>query len=256
MNAKTGHDKVLVLVKALPHAAKKHGETVCCAGITPNGEWRRLYPIRFRQLKEKFSRWQWLEYDWHKPDQAKDKRWESQHVEEETIIAQTVMPQKKRASFLSPIIFDSILHAQEAGNSLTLIRPLNSKFTWKRKTEAEVEKERLGYEFAANQLSFFDNELKALTPCPYEFKFSFEDGAGPHAHACKDWETSAMFNKFRREYGETDALKKMSEVFNEDYPSRGMAFAMGTHSSPKRAKQWLLIGVIRLDEPKQFGLRV
>ena len=52
-------------VKALPHFGQRHGETICCTGITMDGQWRRQYPIHFRRLQDnQFSRWQWIEYDW------------------------------------------------------------------------------------------------------------------------------------------------------------------------------------------------
>ena len=43
-------ERVLTLVKTLPHVGQKHGETVCCAGLTAEGQWRRQYPIPYRRL--------------------------------------------------------------------------------------------------------------------------------------------------------------------------------------------------------------
>lgn len=101
--AEKGRDKVLVLVKALPHAGSVHGETVCCAGVTIDRQWRRLFPIHFRSLRDnKFARWQWIEYEWRKPD--KDARPESRRVQEETIALGSVMPTAERAPFLKKII--------------------------------------------------------------------------------------------------------------------------------------------------------
>jgi hypothetical protein len=55
-------EEVVIVVKAVPQPSQRYGETVCCAGLTRQGEWRRLYPIRFRHLKDKaFSRWQWVQ---------------------------------------------------------------------------------------------------------------------------------------------------------------------------------------------------
>ena len=77
----SGHERVLVLVKALPHVGDRHGETVCCAGVTETGEWRRQFPVHFRTLEEKFRRWQWIDYDWRKPKD--DQRPESRRVQED-----------------------------------------------------------------------------------------------------------------------------------------------------------------------------
>ena len=54
--------------------------------------------------------------------------------------------------------------------------------------------------------------------------------------------------------GPEAALKEMAQVFNEQYPEKGMAFAMGTHS--RRPEQWLLVGVIRLDPVAQMSLGI
>ena len=77
---KTGKERALVLVKALPQPSETYGETVCVAGVTLDRNWRRLYPVRFRQLDEGLRRWQWVDYEWRKP--RGDRRAESRHVEE------------------------------------------------------------------------------------------------------------------------------------------------------------------------------
>ena len=69
---------------------------------------------------------------------------------------------------------------------------------------------------------------------------------------CEDWETAATFYKWERSLGATAALDQMGVVFNEEYPAKGMAFAMGTHS--RHPDQWLLVGVLRLDPVPQEGL--
>lgn len=250
MTERQGRERALILVKALPHAARV-GETVCCAGITEQGEWRRQFPIRFRHLRDekKFSRWQWIEYQWRKP--TDDLRTESRRVQEETIITGSFMKERERAGFLQPLIVGSTAEASSQGKSLALIRPRNIKFSWKKKTASAIEKEREVYAAAARQKSFFDEDLDALEPCPYEFYFHYDAEDGSHENTCQDWETSAMFWSLKKQYGESKALQRMDTVFNVEYPRKGMAFAMGTHS---RYPSWLLIGVIRLDVEEQFRL--
>src|SRR3954451_24565815 len=125
--------RATILVKALPHPSRRYGETVCCAGVTPKGEWKRLYPIRFRHLREsRFSRWQWVEFKYRPP--TSDRRAESCHVAEETITPGLKLPHAERGRLLEPRIMSSTRHAQESGRSLTLIRPRNSRFYWKPKS--------------------------------------------------------------------------------------------------------------------------
>ena len=56
-------EKILIIVKTYPTISRKYAELVCTAGVTENGDWRRLYPIRFRQLYEqqKYKKYQWVE---------------------------------------------------------------------------------------------------------------------------------------------------------------------------------------------------
>lgn len=224
--------------------------------MTPDGAWRRQYPIHFRRLQQQFARWQWIEYDWIAPS-ADDRRHESRRVQEDTVQAEEVMPPKERAQFLAPIITGSTAEAAAKGMSLTLVRPTKSRFRWKGKTAEEIANERRAYQDAARQKSFLDPDpdLVALNPCPYAFHFDWTDADGkPHTSTCDDWETAVMFYRREKAIGAQAALDEMERVFNEQYPARGMAFAMGTHS--RRREQWLLVGVLRLDEVNQFSLAV
>jgi hypothetical protein len=137
----------------------------------------------------------------------------------------------------------STAEAASKGMSLTLIRPTKSVFRAKPKTTKQIEAERQAYEAAARQKSFLDPDLVALSPCPFAFHFDWADADGKeHKATCDDWETAAMFYRREKAIGMKATLVEMERVFNELYPERGMAFAMGTHS--RRAEQWLLVGVL------------
>ena len=240
--------RVVVLVKALPNPSRKYGETVCCAGVTAAGQWKRLYPIRFRHLRgNKFNRWNWAKFQYRPP--TGDTRPESCHVYEDRLEVDGALDQKERVSFLTPLILSSTDEAAARGMSLTLIRPVNSKFKYRRKQPERIAAEREGYRLALRQMSMLDKELEAYEPVPYAFAFSYEDAAGKHTMQCGDWETSATFWRHSKTYGEQAALDHLSKTFNDKYPSKGMVFAMGTMK--KRPKTWMLLGVIRLDEAQQ-----
>ena len=80
-----GEAEAIILVKASPQATQKHGETVCCAGVTDDGKWIRLYPISFRRLEEaqQFGRWNKIKFKWRKPKD--DQRQESCRVDADSI---------------------------------------------------------------------------------------------------------------------------------------------------------------------------
>lgn len=242
---------MLVLVKAVPHPSQRYGETVCCAGVTLDREWRRLYPIRFRQLRDnKFSRWQWVRYRWRRP--TADSRRESCHVFEDTLCIEQTMPEGERAEFLEPLVVGSVKEARGRGDSLSLIRPRESKFRYKPKSPSQIDDERAKYETAARQQSFFDEELAEIDPSPYEFRLRFRDEEGWHDHRCEDWETTAAFWRLRKSHGEEAALKHLDQTYNNLYPERGMVLALGNMA--RRPQTWLLLGVIRLDRTSQSRL--
>lgn len=239
-------------MKALPQPSKAHGETVCCAGVTPRGEWKRLFPIRFRHLRgdSSFKRWDQVRFRYTRP--TRDKRPESCRVHEESIEVVGHLPGSKHAAFLQPLILPSINAAIERGQSLALIRPKNTRFIYKRKSMAAIQEEREAFQIAAKQKSFLDKDLAALDPSPFEFRFKFEDDAG-HDFQNGDWEAHAMFyNGMRRGMTEQEVLGWMNEMFNVEYPKRGMLFVVGNQA--KRPQTWQLLGVLRVDEPAQGAL--
>jgi hypothetical protein len=239
--------RVTILVKALPQPSKKHGETVCCAGVTPDGHWKRLYPIRFRHLAgdTAFGRWETIRFRFRPP--TRDKRAESCNVEENSIEIVGAMPDKERTQFLNPLVLPSVVEIERRGQSLGLIRPREPRFFYKRKSPEELAKEKAAYARAARQGSLLDKELEALDPAPYKFKFQFSDAARPHIYTNGDWEAHAMFyNGRRRGQSEAEVLDWMDQTFNVEYRSKGMVFAVGNQA--KRPHVWQLLGVIRLNE--------
>jgi hypothetical protein len=159
------------------------------------------------------------------------------------------LDKKERASLLNPLVFPSTDEAAKRGMSLTLIRPIKSQFRYRRKPSEIIEAERKAYRQALRQISMLDKELDAIEPVPYAFAFQYEDAAGKHLMQCGDWETSAAFWRLSKSHGEQAALDHLVKTFNDEYPSKGMVFAMGTIK--KRPQQWMLLGVIRLDEANQ-----
>lgn len=72
-------ERILITVKTYPTLSRKHGETVCTAGIRADGSWVRLYPVPFRRLgeDEQYSKFDWVELDIRKG--TSDPRPETHH---------------------------------------------------------------------------------------------------------------------------------------------------------------------------------
>jgi hypothetical protein len=242
-------EQTIILVKAWPQPSQKYGETVCCAGVTSEGEWRRLFPIRFRHLvgAAQFSRWDVVQYRPERPND--DTRKESRRVDEPTLTKLRTMPVRAREGFFDPLFRGSLKEAADRGESLTLIRPKTLRFKFRLKTDEELGEEKIRRAKTLAQGSLLDKELDAIEPCPYDLKMQFDDEAGRHEMTCGDWETAATFFNRRRGYGEAAALEQLRSTYEETYFQQGVALALGTVK--KRPNQWLLLGIIRLNETVQ-----
>lgn len=246
-------------MKAQPHRSSKYFETVCCAGVGRDGKWRRQYPVPFRILAEgqKFKRWDWIEYDYTKS--SDDRRTESQKVVPESLVVGETVKRAERARILNPLIRSTFDDANSRGESLTLIRPETFELSSIEKTSAEIAEEREKHAALAAQLSFFDASAKPLEPCAVQFIARWRDSEGKeHKQECDDWETSAAFGRFERDYGRAKAIDILKMKYEEEYFEAGLALAFSTHSRRNATygmdNQWLLVGIIRLDENTQGDL--
>jgi len=121
--------------------------------------------------------------------------------------------------------------------------------TWKERKPAAIAAEREKRAKRLKQTSFLEKGLEQIEPCPFDFMAHFEAGGGRHNCSCGDWETYAMFWKLSKKYGRDGTLKRMNDIFNNQYPRKGMAIAMGTMA--KRPKTWTMLGILRVDRVAQ-----
>lgn len=249
-------DECVILIKAQPHRSSKYFETVCCAGVGRDQRWRRQYPVPFRILNDsqKFGRWQWISYDYVPPEE--DKRAESQKVLADTINPTAKLKPGERAQFLAPLLRDSFAEANSKRESLTLIRPKSIVLSAIVKSDEELADEAMKHKALSDQLSLFDQTAEPLKPCRMRFVVNWKDqNNAPHRHECDDWETSAAFNRFEHEHGEKRAVEILKEKFEAQYFSAGLVLGFSTHSRRNveydTVNQWLLVGLIRLDETSQ-----
>ena len=250
---RSGETEAIVIVKAAPQVGQRHGETVCCAGIDLEGNWLRLYPISFRTLEEgqKFGRWDRIRFRWRLP--TDDARLESRRVDQGSLRIVGELKKSERERFLSSMIVTSLNDERSAGRSFALLRAKILEFKAEKKANNELEKEAKEFEVSRNQSDFFNSTpIIPYEPCPYKFKYRYRTDDGEREGTCQDWEIEATFYKWSKDYGENYALKEMQRVFGEEYPTKGMLLAMGTHS--QYPDTWLINGIIRLDEVTQLSL--
>jgi hypothetical protein len=184
---------------------------------------------------------------------------ESQKVVPETLEVVGQIKRNERASFLEPLVRASFSEADSKRESLTLIRPQSFRLEAFEKSLEEIARETLKHGELANQLSMFDATAKPLTPCPMRFVAKWRDQDGKdRTHECDDWETAAAFSRFERSYGRARALKALKGKYEDEYMRAGLALGFSTHKRRNAEfgaqNQWLLVGMIRLDEVTQPSL--
>lgn len=171
------------------------------------------------------------------------------------------MKRSERAGFLDPLICGSLKEADARRESLTLVRPLSLRLEAIPKSAEELISETEKHRALSNQLSLLDGDEQAepLVPCRMQFIAHWKDqDGGNHRQECDDWETAAAFNRFERMYDEKSAISFLKQKYEEQYLQAGLVLGFSTHSRRNvefnTSNQWLLVGLIRLDETKQPSL--
>lgn len=245
--------QVIVLVKASPQPSKKHSETVCCAGVTTDGKWKRLFPIRYRRLSDdkSFVRWNIVDFEYSKPKD--DKRLESCRVHEESIqVSGKVKNEVEKSRIVDSVLVASEKQAIAQGHSLALIRPENPAFSWRKLSEAEIESDRQKFNAEARQLSLLEDEISAYEPCPYKFTLRYNDHDGEHRKTCADWETSAAYFNLRKGYAEKKVLEHLRDTYCDKYASKGLVLSLG--NMKRRPQTWQLLGLFPVQATEQKEL--
>jgi hypothetical protein len=245
-----GKSRIAVIIKAAPDIGRKHGETVCVAGIDYEGRWHRLYPVPFKDLtpNQRFKRWDLIEFEWRRP--TDDDRIESKRIFSQTLIRVGSVPEKERHGFARRALVSDLDEQLKLNRSFALIRPEKPRFSIIPFSKEELEVERAERERLHAQLDMFSAPEIEKEPPPFRFNYKFEFAGKSRNYNCIDWETEATFFKWRNHYGEADALRMMQTKFGEEWVEKGIAFAMGTHRVAM-FKNWLLSGVIRVNHDSQ-----
>ena len=274
-------EKILITVKTYPVLSRTYTELVCTAGVNEQGEWRRIYPVRFRQLRDenKYKKYQWIEADLIRD--RKDDRPESRRIEnaDELRTCESLSTDKKwaerRRHFIDKVtIHDdltkliSLAHKNEL--SLALFRPKvwkDFKFEpvseeWDEEKIAHLEKQR-------HQLDFFRDEnaiaedLKIVRKLPYKFSYAFEDiNSKLGKLMIEDWEIGALYwNCLMSSNNDRDeAVRKVKQKYLIDFVRSGKyspLLILGTtleFHKKKAPNPFIIIGVIPLPQTSQAEL--
>lgn len=198
--------KMLMIVKTYPTPSIKYGETVCTAGITDEGEWIRLYPLRYRRLNknQQFNKYTWIEATVYR--NPKDLRVESYKIDESTLKVLNKLDAKKdmdeRKKWILPLCKNSLEEVieshQQFNTSLGIFQPkevLDLVITPADKNWSSEQ------EMCLNQMGLFeDQNIVKLQKVPWDFSFKFTCNNGcksVHKLKITDWEIYQTYRNFK-----------------------------------------------------------
>lgn len=211
-------------------------------------------PFKLLSNAQRFNRWDIISTRWRSAA-PKDMRPESKRIDHMSLVRVRQVKPSERHEFARRAIVESLSEEKEKGRSFALIRPENPEFVIRQLSDAAKTKNQRRRDTLLSQTDMFSGDSTVLTPdvAPYSFHYRFEHEGKTLTHTCIDWETEHTFFKWREMHGEEKTLRMMRDKWGKDMPSRGIAFAMGTHRVTKFNK-WLLSGVIRVDRSVQPNL--
>jgi len=265
-------ERILITVKTYPTLSRKHGETVCTAGIREDGSWVRLYPVPFRRLneEEQYRKFDWIELDLRKS--TSDPRPETYHPTDAKSIQavghlDTKDGWKARARvFKSVVVYDRLQPLLEGAKtntiSLAMFKPAKIvDFFWepceRNWDDAKVAAMR---ELASQGELFADEEwrqtFRLMPKLPYNFSYRFEDADGRRSELqVLDWEAGQLFHNCLRDAqgDEPAALKKVKQKYLDAFLKTDLHFFLGTMKefhgfSPN---PWVIIGVVPIPHPPE-----
>lgn len=273
-------EKILITVKTYPILSKKYAELVCTAGVNEAGEWRRIYPVPFRQLnsEQKYKKYQWIEVDLKKA--PRDRRPESYIVAGQLKLLNDVLPTNdrwhlRREAFINKVEIYNDLNkligsAHENRLSLALFRPNRWLDFVVEREEREWDPEKLAILQAQKKQGnlFKDTEAVAkefeiVNKLPYKFSYRFERSPGKESKLMiEDWEIGALYwNCLRSSNGnEKIAVEKVRQKYWDNFvqdKGKDILLVLGTtleHHNKKALNPFVIVGVIPLPLNMQQNL--
>jgi hypothetical protein len=268
--------RILVTVKTYPTLSRKYGETVCTAGVRPDGSWIRLYPVPFRRLNEseQYRKFDWL--DCHVVRNPTDPRPESYKPVNETELlpaghVDTADEWRERRQLLlkAARVYDRLdeLIAGAKANvlSLAVFRPSRVlDFVWEtEERDWDPERVRQMREATKQNDLFSDNTwrktFQIISKLPYSFSYKSEDAAGRKSELqILDWEIGALYwNCLAASDGnEGMALALVKQKYFVEFLQKDLHFFLGTTQQWHLVapNPWVIVGVLPIPHGRQLGM--
>jgi hypothetical protein len=257
-------ERVLITVKTYPTLSRRHGETVCTAGVRADGTWMRIYPVPFRRLEEQE---QYRKFDWVDADfipSRSDPRPETHHPADLTKLLpvahmSTADNWRERRELLlrKCKVYDRLepllVGAKENRLSLATFKPTKIRgFIWE-DDEREWNPDKVAQmRDKTRQVELFRDEawretFKLIPKLPYAFSYQFADADGKKSTMqVLDWECGQLYwNCLRRHGDEASALEKVRAKYFDEFGKRDLHLLLGTTQQFHgfAPNPWVIVGV-------------
>lgn len=275
-------ERILITVKTYPTLSSKYAELVCTAGVNENGDWRRIYPVRFRQLQDgsQYKKYQWIEADIQKS--TTDGRPESFKIVNPDSLRLICDPlpttnkwQARKDAFQGkvPLELDLakvIVAAHVNEQSLAHFQPKQwlgfvvdeVDREWDPKKLALLEAERKQQDLFKDEKTL-EEAFKMVQKLPYKFSYRIRDAKGKESRMMiEDWEIGALYwNCLHRANGdEAIAVEKVREKYWNAFVKSGdydLTLVLGTtlqHHNKRAPNPYVIISVVPTPHEPQMSL--
>jgi hypothetical protein len=243
-------ERLLVLGKAAPEASQKYQELVCVAGITENGEWRRVYPIPWETFwktsASKFKKKTWIEYELES-GKPSDYRPESRKIKFDTITPLNEASYKEIEDLLRTRLetVESIESKGVKTQSLGVIEPKEIIDFLPSDNPHYIKLTTMG-----QQKDLYGKPAMKLEPPKFKYRYKFKDDIGGRVHEllCEDWEAAELYrhceqNRIDGKYPDQETVhEKVKDKFLNKIIQKGHTyFVIGSHY---RFPTYMIIGVV------------
>jgi hypothetical protein len=229
---------ILITVTTYPNPSKTYGETVCTAGITNNGDWRRLYPVELRYLdpSKRYRTYDVIEVE---VDDRTDGRPETRRPNCSSIkIIRHLESWEVRAEWIDKTIFKSLKEMKDVKRSIGPVAVKKILKFYVDKTESEWSQEKQQIFLQGNLFG----DRKPLEKIPYNFRFNWiDEGDEEHDSMILSWEMNETWRKYRQKY--SDPIEVMRDKWINDIcgPKRKVSFFMG--NSREHPQNFMICGI-------------
>jgi hypothetical protein len=272
-------ERVLITVKTYPTLSRKYGETVCTAGIRPDGSWMRIYPVPFRRLDEdqQYSKYDWIEANFVRG--TFDPRPETYHpVDSRELLPVSRMDtadrwRERRKFILGKVaVYDRLTPLLEGAKanalSLALFKPKELIDFLVEDDDPEWPEDKLAeMRTRAQQGELFTEDeewrktFQLIPKLPFRFRYRFADAAGiTSTLTILDWECGQLYwNCLRRHGNDREiALEKVRQKYFIQLPANDLYFFLGTLQQYHgfSLNPWAIVGLFHPPHENQleFGI--